>query len=189
MSLSRRLAPRLLGAFAVLVALSVPSLAKQPNVALDVHKLLLGGGFGRCVGALGRAFLHQAVLTHTFSAGSTATTAATTAASVGVNTPAFMPPMITTGNAKAHRPSRTAWRKRAPSNRRPSVGGASFLAHKAQVIHRATPINSPGTIPAKNSLVMDTPPATPKITKPIDGGMMGAMIPPEAIRPAERALS
>ena len=36
---------------------------------------------------------------------------------------------------------------------------------------------------------IDTLPATPKITKPIEGGMTGPMIPDEAISPAERARS
>ena len=40
-----------------------------------------------------------------------------------------------------------------------------------------------------NSLEMDTLAATPKITKPIDGGMMGAMMLADANKPAERALS
>ena len=53
----------------------------------------------------------------------------------------------------------------------------------------ATPISRPGTMPAMNSLLIDTLAATPKITKPIDGGMIGAMMPAEAIRPPARALS
>ena len=40
-----------------------------------------------------------------------------------------------------------------------------------------------------NSLEMDTLAATPKITNPILGGMTGAMMPADAIRPAERPLS
>ena len=47
----------------------------------------------------------------------------------------------------------------------------------------------PGTIPAMNSLEMDTLPATPKITKPMLGGMTGAMMLADAINPAERARS
>ena len=47
----------------------------------------------------------------------------------------------------------------------------------------------PGTIPAMKSLEMDTLPATPKITKPMLGGITGAMMPAEAIRPADRARS
>ena len=52
----------------------------------------------------------------------------------------------------------------------------------------ATPINIPGTMPARNSLVMDTLPATPKIIMPMDGGITGAMMPPEAIRPEARPM-
>ena len=50
----------------------------------------------------------------------------------------------------------------------------------------ATPIKMPGTMPAKNNLVIDTLAATPKMMKPMEGGITGAMMPPEAIRPAER---
>ena len=50
----------------------------------------------------------------------------------------------------------------------------------------ATPIKMPGTMPTKNSLVMDTFAATPKMMNPIEGGITGAMMPPEAIKPAER---
>jgi hypothetical protein len=42
----------------------------------------------------------------------------------------------------------------------------------------ATPISRPGTMPARKSLVIETPAATPKTTKPIEGGMTGAMMPP-----------
>ena len=51
------------------------------------------------------------------------------------------------------------------------------------------PSISPGAMPARNSLDMETFAATPKITKPIEGGMIGAMIEAEASRPAERAVS
>ena len=44
-------------------------------------------------------------------------------------------------------------------------------------------------MPARNSLEIETPPATPKSTKPMLGGMTGAMMPPAATRPAECALS
>ena len=58
-----------------------------------------------------------------------------------------------------------------------------------QAIMMATPIKIPGTMPAINSLVMLTPPATPKMIMPIDGGITGAMMPPQAIRPQERFTS
>ncbi len=41
-------------------------------------------------------------------------------------------------------------------------------------------------MPARNSLVIDRPPATPKMMKPMLGGMIGPMIAAEAIRPPER---
>lgn len=41
-------------------------------------------------------------------------------------------------------------------------------------------------MPAMNSLEIETLAATPKITRPIDGGRIGAMIPDEAMRPAAR---
>jgi hypothetical protein len=43
-------------------------------------------------------------------------------------------------------------------------------------------------MPAINRLVMETLPTTPNITKPMDGGMTGAMTPPEAISPAARGM-
>ena len=44
-------------------------------------------------------------------------------------------------------------------------------------------------MPAKNNFEIETLAATPKTTKPMLGGMIGAMMPADAIRPAERALS
>ena len=58
-----------------------------------------------------------------------------------------------------------------------------------QVSHSEAPIISPGTMPARNSLEIETLPATPKITKPIDGGITGPMMPVAAMSPPERALS
>ena len=49
-----------------------------------------------------------------------------------------------------------------------------------------TPIMTPGTMPAMNSLVIDTWAMTPNITKAMLGGITGAMMPPAAISPAER---
>jgi hypothetical protein len=46
----------------------------------------------------------------------------------------------------------------------------------------------PGTRPAKNNLVIDTPPTTPKITKPMLGGMTGPITPEAAMRPPESGL-
>ena len=44
-------------------------------------------------------------------------------------------------------------------------------------------------MPAMNSLVIETPPVTPNRIMPIDGGITGAMMPPQAISPHERFTS
>lgn len=44
-------------------------------------------------------------------------------------------------------------------------------------------------MPARNSLLIDTLAATPNTTKPMEGGITGAMMPAEAISPPARALS
>ena len=69
--------------------------------------------------------------------------------------------------------------------------GATFSLRTShhQVRQSATPSITPGAMPARNNLEIDTLAATPKITKPIDGGMIGAMMDAEASRPADRALS
>ena len=43
-------------------------------------------------------------------------------------------------------------------------------------------------MPATNSRGIDTLAATPNTTKPIDGGITGAMMPPALISPAERGM-
>ena len=58
-----------------------------------------------------------------------------------------------------------------------------------QVMTSETASISPGKMPAKNSFEIETLAATPKTTKLMLGGMIGAMMPAEAIRPAERARS
>src|SRR4029077_7601695 len=58
--------------------------------------------------------------------------------------------------------------------------------HHAQ--HNDIAIRIPGTMPARNSLVIDTPPTTPKMTKPMLGGMTGPMIPAAAMSPPDLAL-
>ena len=71
-------------------------------------------------------------------------------------------------------------------------GGTCTISRRAnhhQVTQSEAPSMMPGTIPAMNSLEMDTLPATPKITKPMLGGITGAMMLAEAINPAERARS
>jgi hypothetical protein len=70
-------------------------------------------------------------------------------------------------------------------------GGAIFSlrTRNIHVSHSAAPIRIPGKMPARNSLEIDTLPATPKMTNPIDGGITGPITPHAAIRPPERALS
>ena len=125
---------------------------------------------------------------YTTMATNRAYTAATTAASVGVNTPMRRPTRMMTGKPRAHTDSRRAL---STSARLARAGGATFSRRTShhQVMASAMPSSTPGTMPARNSLLMDTLAATPKITKPMDGGMTGAMMPAEAISPAERALS
>ena len=114
-------------------------------------------------------------------------TAATTAASVGVNTPKRRPTRMINGSTNAQADSRSAFTISA-NDLRGGTGSCSRRLSHHQVTQSEAPISSPGTMPARNSLVIDTLAATPKITKPIDGGMIGAMMPPAASNPAERAL-
>ena len=52
---------------------------------------------------------------------------------------------------------------------------------------KQSPIIIPGKIPAKKSLVIETPLATPKTINGIEGGIIGAIIPAVPIKPAERS--
>ena len=65
----------------------------------------------------------------------------------------------------------------------------SLRASHHQVTTNESANIRPGKMPAIKSLEMETLAATPKITNPMLGGMMGAMMPADAIRPADRALS
>ena len=65
---------------------------------------------------------------------------------------------------------------------------SSLRATIHQVTISARPIMMPGKMPAMKSLEIDTPPITPNRMKPIEGGITGAMMPPAAIRPAERSM-
>ena len=115
-------------------------------------------------------------------------TAATTAASVGVNTPIRRPTRIITGSNKAQ----PALRNAATTSARVLRGGGSNFSRRVshhQVIHRPAASTMPGKIPARNNLLIETLAATPKITKPMDGGMIGPITPQAAIRPPLRALS
>ncbi len=91
-----------------------------------------------------------------------------------------------TGSIIAHRLSIRARRRSAPLRR----GGRSICSRRAtssQATQRARAIIRPGAIPARNSLVIETPPTTPNSTKPMLGGMIGPMIEAEAISPPDRA--
>src|SRR2546428_545381 len=99
-----------------------------------------------------------------------------------------MPAALINGSIIAQMDSRGAFII-AANDLRGGTGICSRRLSHHQVTQSEAPINRPGTMPARNSLVIDTLAATPKITKPIDGGMIGAMMPPAASKPADRALS
>src|SRR5215204_5709584 len=108
-------------------------------------------------------------------------TAATTAASVGVNTPNFRPTTTMKGSTSAKVASLRDFRTSARLAR-----GAGWIfslrTSHHQVIHSAAPSIRPGKMPAMNSLEIDTLAATPNTTKPMLGGMMGAMMLADASR-------
>ena len=116
------------------------------------------------------------------------TTAHTTAASVGVKMPNLRPKMMIPGSASAHAPSTSA----RTTSRKEALGGGSCvscLATHHQATANPTPIHKPGKMPARNSLEIDTCAATPKMMKPIEGGMIGPMTPAAAMSPADLAGS
>ena len=115
-------------------------------------------------------------------------TAATTAASVGVNTPNLSPNTMMKGSTSAQVAKRMASSTSAMVLRGGGVM-CSLRANHHQVTTNERASIKPGNTPAMNSLEMDTLAATPKITNPMLGGMTGAMMPADAIRPAERPLS
>src|SRR5262245_18057998 len=109
-------------------------------------------------------------------------TAATTAASVGVNTPSLRPKMMMNGSTSAQ----NALTNACPSSFADLRGGGtirSFLSSHHHADQSAAAMSSPGMIPARNSLVIERFAATSKMTKPIDGGITGPMIPEAAIKP------
>src|SRR5215204_2433 len=115
-------------------------------------------------------------------------TAATTADSVGVKMPNFRPKMMMNGSIKAQKLSTTA----RPTSRPDFFGGGTMFSLRTshhQATARPMPMRTPGTSPARNSLVIETPPMTPNTTKPMLGGMMGPITPAAAISPPARALS
>ena len=105
-----------------------------------------------------------------------------------MKTPNFKPNTTITGKTKAQVASRNAT-EISPKDFRGGTCTTSCRANHHQVTHKEAPNMMPGTMPAMNNLEIDTFPATPKITKPMLGGMTGAMMPAEAIKPAERARS
>src|SRR3954463_9531363 len=114
-------------------------------------------------------------------------TAATTAASVGVNTPNFSPTTTITGMTSA----KVASLSDCSTSARLARWDASIFSLRTShhhVSHKAAPSMMPGAIPARNSLEIDTFAATPNTTNPMLGGMMGAMMLAEDSRPAERAV-
>src|SRR6266700_4244508 len=110
-------------------------------------------------------------------------TATTTAASVGVKIPKRSPTTMMAGNISAQKPSITAL---ATSENDALGGGVRFSVRTThhQETHNPAPSMRPGTIPARNSLEIETPAATPKMTKPMLGGITGAIMPPAATKPA-----
>src|SRR5690348_428460 len=96
-------------------------------------------------------------------------TAHTTAASVGVKMPNLSPKMMMAGSISAHTPSTS---DRIIS--RPLFFGSGWMFSFRDTHHHATasprPIMRPGTMPARNSLEMDSPAATPKMMNPMLGG-------------------
>src|SRR6476660_1451777 len=91
------------------------------------------------------------------------------------------------GRPSAQEPSTIA----RPDSRQVCRGGEAMSSlrtchHHAQ--HNEIAIRIPGTMPARNSFVIDTPPTTPKIKNPMLGGMTGPMMPAAAINPPEAAL-
>ena len=102
--------------------------------------------------------------------------------------PNFRPNTTITGSTSAQVDSRRATMTSALLLRL-GAWTTSLRASHHQVSHRETPSSTPGTMPARKSLEIDTLADTPKITNAMLGGITGAMMPAEAIRPAERALS
>ena len=107
---------------------------------------------------------------------------------MGVAQPKRIEPSTKMGITSAKRPSRNV-RSRSCQ---PLRGSVESICPRDTHHHATTsdsPISTPGTMPATNSRGIDTLAATPKTTKPIDGGITGAITPPAAISPAERGMS
>ena len=95
--------------------------------------------------------------------------------------------MMMNGRPSAHRLSMNARHRSLPE----VLGGVISVSLRTthhQATARLTPSIRPGKMPARNSLEIDRPLATPNTTKPMLGGMTGPMMPDAAIRPPELAL-
>ncbi|MNT39883.1 hypothetical protein D3C72_1761680 [compost metagenome] len=97
--------------------------------------------------------------------------------------PPRRPPMMMTGSISAHSEPRRAFSRLRQGSRGEGLMLPCLRATQAHTATSVRPIIRPGAMPAKNSLVIDTLVATPKMMNAIDGGMMGAMMPPAAISP------
>src|SRR5690606_6100211 len=97
--------------------------------------------------------------------------------------------MMMIGRKSAQSESRNALSRTAPLSLGAIVMPVERRAEYAHTAVRDRPMSRPGTIPAMNSLVTEMLAATPKMMKEIEGGMMGAMIPPAAIRPVDWPMS
>src|SRR3954447_1613061 len=99
-------------------------------------------------------------------------TAHTTPASVGVKMPNFKPKMMMPGKMSAQMPSTSE----CMSSRVVARGGGASVSLRTSHHHAMAspaPIRMPGTMPARNSFEIESPAATPKMMKPIEGGMIG----------------
>ncbi len=99
--------------------------------------------------------------------------------------PVLIPPMMITGSSMAQKLWRSALRRSLPVAFSATTR-SSLRVMNSHISTRVTPMISPGTMPARNSLVIEMLPATPMMISGIDGGMIGAMMPPAAISPDER---
>src|SRR5690554_72507 len=116
-------------------------------------------------------------------------TAATAAASVGVKMPPRRPPMMMTGRNSAQAESRIALARMGQGSLTEDCMVVELLDTRNQVRTSTKPISNPGTMPAMNNFVIETLAATPKIMKEMEGGIIGATMPPAAINPVALLMS
>src|SRR5882672_3967147 len=92
------------------------------------------------------------------------------------------------GISKAQMPSIPV-RSRSRGPWRGSTVTFSRRATQTHAISSDRPIMRPGKMPARNSLPIETLATTPKMMKPIDGGITGAITPPAAMSPDARGTA